>query len=539
MDNNMENFDNRIGKNLIDILMFSMYPDAKVFYREYIQNAYDSIIKATNENVLSAVKDGNISINIDTHNHCISILDNGIGISTAEAPRLLLNIADGHKNGIDTAGQYGIGRLTGARYCKKLIFKTSTIGEDKYTEITFDTKYAQSIIHDDNDHSTATDVIKKITSVNTGEEDADSHYFEVKMEDVNSSYKELLNPKIIKEYIQEVAPIDYELEFKNILYKNNLPADFALLEKSINNVRISINDEMDIRRRYGLQIDGTGDKIESLHFFKIEDKLYGILGWGWFAITKMSREIPNSDKNRGLRLRKQNIQIGDSKVLNKYFRQGRGNNYFYGEIHATNENLRPDSARDGLAPTPEALAFYEHINEYFADLGSLYQVANKIKNINRDIQVKTTIQDNEQQIEGKTTSKKEVEKKIKELKNVEDKAKKENNAALLKIIEINKKEIQTAIDNSPIKCIFSDKEAIYGVQTPDQDASTKDNECDKISVNNTNTIVDIFEPLKVLYTPEQIVLIRRVCTAFSQNASVEERSLIDQIKKKVIKALSR
>lgn len=537
----MNNFDNRIGKNLIDILMFSMYPDAKVFYREYIQNSYDAIIKATKENILSAVKDGSISINIDSSSRCISILDNGIGISTEEAPRLLLNIADGYKNGIDTAGQYGIGRLTGARYCKKLIFKTSKKGENKYTQITFDTKYAQSIIHDEKDHSTATEVIKRITAINIGEDDIDSHYFEVKMEDVDSSYKELLNPSIIKEYVQEIAPIDYELEFKNILYKNYLPADFYYLDKQINNVRISINDDIDIRRRYRLQIDGTGDKIESLHFFKVEDDTYGILGWGWFAITKMSKEIPASDKNRGLRLRKQNIQIGDAKVLNKHFKQGRGNNYFYGEIHATNENLRPDSARDGLAPTPEALAFYNHIDDYFANLGSLYQAANKIKNINRDIQVKTTIQVAEQSNDEKSTSKKEIEKKIKELNNAEEKAKKEQNVALLKIIEINKKEIQTAIDNSPIKNEIENRERLYNSQLIKNQNNTvsENNEILDITSKGGGTINDIFEPLKQKYTPQQIVLIRRVCTAFSQNSSVEERAIIDRIKKKVIKALSK
>lgn len=517
--------------------MFSMYPDAKVFYREYVQNAYDAIVEATRKGVLPAVKDGNISININTTERYISILDNGIGISVADVPKFLLNIADGNKDGITTAGQYGIGRLVGARYCKKLIFKTSTIGEEKYSEVIFDTDLAQKIIHDKNDHSTATEVIARITSINYGDENIDDHYFEVKMEDVDTSYKELLKPNVIKEYLQEVAPIDYELEFKNILYKNCLPTDFIELDKNIKNVRLSINEDKDIRRRYGLKIDGTGDEINALQFFKINDEQYGDLGWGWFAITKFSKEIPSTDKNRCIRLRKQNIQIGDSKVLNKFFKQGRGNNYFYGEIHATHKNLRPDSARDGLAPTPEAISFQEHINSYFADLGSVYQTANTIKNINRDIQVETTLSANENSIDDQNASTNKVIKKLDELNKIKERAQKEGNSAVVKIISIHESEIKNAIDNSNIK-IDSPKEPVKKENYQTEVHNDKQEE-KKEQPNNDSRITDIFEPLNTRFSPEEIKLIRRVCVAFSQNCSIQERPIIEQLKKKVIKVLSK
>lgn len=54
-----------IGKKLLDMLMFSMYPDAKIIYREYVQNAFDSINSAVEQKILNKTKDGIVSIKID------------------------------------------------------------------------------------------------------------------------------------------------------------------------------------------------------------------------------------------------------------------------------------------------------------------------------------------------------------------------------------------------------------------------------------------------------------------------------------------
>ena len=54
----MENYNSKTGKHLIQILMFSMYNDQRIIYREYIQNAYDAINRAVKEGILSQMKDG-------------------------------------------------------------------------------------------------------------------------------------------------------------------------------------------------------------------------------------------------------------------------------------------------------------------------------------------------------------------------------------------------------------------------------------------------------------------------------------------------
>ena len=113
-----------IGKNLLDMLMFSMYPDAKIIYREYIQNSYDAINAAVEKNILDYPKDGNVTIKIDKNARRITIHDNGTGIPVDDALTVLTSIADSQKDGETQAGVYGIGRLVGAGYCNKLEFRT-------------------------------------------------------------------------------------------------------------------------------------------------------------------------------------------------------------------------------------------------------------------------------------------------------------------------------------------------------------------------------------------------------------------------------
>ena len=76
----MEKHQTKIGKNLIEILMYSMYDDAKVVLREYVQNAYDAINEAVDLGILEAAKYGYVNIILDNRHRSVHINDNGTGI---------------------------------------------------------------------------------------------------------------------------------------------------------------------------------------------------------------------------------------------------------------------------------------------------------------------------------------------------------------------------------------------------------------------------------------------------------------------------
>lgn len=373
----------KVGKNLISMLMFQMYGDSKLIYREYVQNSRDAINEAVNCGLLDQITEGRITITINKSNRIITIEDNGTGVPKDKVEPVLLDIADSSKDGETSAGQFGIGRLVGGYFCRKLSFKTSFKGENVASEIIFDIDKIKSILGDNKDNSTATEVIDKTTDLNISPEDSDAHYFIVKLEDIHPDYPELLDENIISEYLKEVAPIDYSLPFKNQLIATNVKGEFADLQKQVGFFQISVNDSTSLKKRYGLKIEGTGDDILGLEYFKFEDEIFGLLAWGWYANTPFTKSIPVSDKNSCFRLRKHNIQVGDANILTSYFpkNETRGNKYFYGEIHIVNPKIKLNSARDGLAPTPESECLKTFIRNKFEELVKLYHLANDMKNI--------------------------------------------------------------------------------------------------------------------------------------------------------------
>ena len=78
-----------IGKFTLESLTTGMYSDARIVYREYIQNAVDSLEEAVADQLLE--KSGvRIDIVVDDIKQYICVRDNGIGISASSAASVLL-----------------------------------------------------------------------------------------------------------------------------------------------------------------------------------------------------------------------------------------------------------------------------------------------------------------------------------------------------------------------------------------------------------------------------------------------------------------
>ena len=132
-----------IGIDLLKMLMLQLYSNPRCIYREYIQNALDSINEAVQLGILKRVKDGHVGIQISSNN--VTIEDNGTGIQSALAVKYLTDIANSIKNGVNTAGLYGVGRLSGGGYCDILEFDTSYQGEGLGTVVTMDTRILRKL----------------------------------------------------------------------------------------------------------------------------------------------------------------------------------------------------------------------------------------------------------------------------------------------------------------------------------------------------------------------------------------------------------
>lgn len=369
--------DTTIGIDLLKIFMLQLYSNPRCIYREYIQNSLDSINEAVQLGILKRVKDGHVSIHISSNN--ITIEDNGTGIPTALAVKYLTDIANSIKNGVNTAGLYGVGRLSGGGYCDILEFDTSYQGERVGTVVTIDTRILRKLLAENKNEMSAEEAMCQICTTHTYEIEAEKHYLIVRLKNVTNSADVLLNTDDILQYIKEVAPVDYSVTFNSLINSSD-QRDFVEKHKAIDKIKVSLNETADIEKSYDLVVKGSGDNIEKLRYFELPaHEKFGKMGWGWYAVTDFSVQInEEKDPNAGIRLRKHNISL-DKNILNSYFKEARGNKYFYGEIFISNSKIVPDSGRQGLAASEEADALIKSIREYFGILHLVYNKASRLK----------------------------------------------------------------------------------------------------------------------------------------------------------------
>src|SRR6056297_2607387 len=110
-----------VGKHVLESLTTGMYHDAKVIFREYLQNSVDSIKKAINKSIINE-NQGQIYIKLNKKQKRIEIVDNGYGLSSKKSVKTLLDIGNSNKNPKNNIGFRGIGRLSGLGYSKHIKF---------------------------------------------------------------------------------------------------------------------------------------------------------------------------------------------------------------------------------------------------------------------------------------------------------------------------------------------------------------------------------------------------------------------------------
>lgn len=340
----------QVGKFTLESLTTGMYSDPKIVYREYIQNAVDSLEMAVADGLIEP-QSMRIDIVVDCQESYIYVRDNGMGIPVAEARATLMNVGSSKKRHLNNRGFRGIGRLGGMSYCDTLIFSTSAENEDVKTVVSFDCKKLRNLlIPGQHDGMTLNEVLQAITTVSVVEEKAEKHYFLVEMVGV-TGFSDLLDIESVRSYISQVAPLPYHS--RHFIYASELHRYLKEHGYEAEEFPIFVGEnEYDLEPLYKpnksrFHSDRAKMRVDEIHkmvYFDVmvDGELYA-LGWygdcDWFG-TLSEHEIA------GLRVRKGNILIGDSKTLNSIFREARFNGWTQGELFVLTDKLIPNARRD-------------------------------------------------------------------------------------------------------------------------------------------------------------------------------------------------
>lgn len=378
-----------IGKYTLESLTTGMYVEPYVLYREYIQNSADSIDKAIKDKIILK-EDAEIQVDIRKDKYEIEISDNGVGISKDNVYSILMDIGNSEKKADNNKGFRGIGRLSGLGYCDKIIFETSTMGENVKSSLVFDSIKLQELLSPGKYITLSLeDVIIESSTLEFSEEKMESHFFKVKLINVNEKLKLLEFDKVL-EYIQETAPAPYNIE--SFKFGEDINKKLNELGIKIDEYNLFLcNDGVPTKvckpYRSKLVVDLKKKILDEITDIDIEvitndlkdDKLVALV---WYGKNNLFGSI-TEDTLKGLRIRKSGLLIGDRFSANSIFKEDRFNGWVIGEIIILDKDIIPNARRDNFEKNDDYLFLMKKLSRIGEKISNEIRLASKNRNDNQ------------------------------------------------------------------------------------------------------------------------------------------------------------
>lgn len=372
-----------IGKYTLESLTNGMYASPLDLYREYIQNAVDSIDTARDNN-LERPEYFEIDINIDRDKDTLTIFDNGYGIPSKVAVATLVDIGNSNKTRYTNRGFRGIGRLAGLGYCDELLFSTSFEGEETKTIIRFNAKLLRELLLKSNQESiSVADVMQRIITVEDAiAEKAKKHYFEVKLVGVSAN-DGLLDEDLVQGYLIQHAPLPYARDFK---WQNPIQEKVRIAGYSIPYYCICLNGQELYKPYRDTFVSDRAKRITDnirdiqVQAFYRNNVLSAVL---WYAETAFYGTISDSSV-KGIRIRQGNILIGDKTTCNSFFKEERFNGWILGELHVVDPELIVNSRRDDFEKNEAYYALIESLRQWAINVSKDIRHISYERNLSRE-----------------------------------------------------------------------------------------------------------------------------------------------------------
>jgi hypothetical protein len=369
-----------LGAGLLDTITHGMYDDPLMVYREYIQNAADSIDESIETGVLEHGA-GTVTVTIPPRERTVLIEDDGSGLPNDRVEACLGAIGSSDKAHGLRRGFRGIGRLGGAAYCEVLSFETRSGPDEDVATIQWGNGRPLPSSSVPSGGSGLTQALRGLARVSfaPATEADPPRFFRVRMTGVRRFHDDrLLDPKRVATYLSQVAPgqfdagsFSFAAEVENWL--TAVPGYRAY--------RLQLNGER-IFRPYADELacaGGSGDRILGIEKFELADASGEPMGRGWFAVTGFRGAIPSDSAASGIGVREGNIQVGAPEVLRPCFSEQRFVGWQIGEVHVATGALRPNARRDGFEQSPNTERFLEQMSVLGRHLSTLCRRSSKLR----------------------------------------------------------------------------------------------------------------------------------------------------------------
>jgi len=366
-----------IGKDVLELVSTAMYVDPLTIYREYVQNAADSIDEARADGIIGPDEPGRVDIAIDPSGRSVTIRDNGTGVPDGEFSGRLTALGGSRKRGTSARGFRGVGRLAGLGYCQELVFRSRSGGSAKVHELRWDCRLFKKLLADHSFEGGLQELVHRVASVREldGADIWPARFFEVELiRLVRIGNDILMNAEAISRYLSQVAPVPFSPEFRfGREIRAQLSRHFSLGEIDIHVGGAAEPLYRPYRDDYEFG-EGKRDAFTDLEFKEIEGMDGGVAAVVWLLHHGYRGALPSAEGVCGLRARMGNIQIGSHRIFSHAFPEARFASWTVGEVHVVDTKVVPNGRRDDFEPN----AHYGRLVAHLSPIGD--QIARMCRN---------------------------------------------------------------------------------------------------------------------------------------------------------------
>ena len=297
-----------MGIRLLETLTSALYEDPIVLFREYVQNAVDSFNTNT-------VQNPRITIDIDTDARTIVIEDNGQGIPSERFLEKMQSIGKSEKaHAINQIGFRGIGRLSAMPFCKKLVFKNKTVGNNIVQCFSWDGNRYNELLSTAEEDDLETAITKITDSYEERSNSIDEHYFRVELIDFKEEINSLVHSKNFEVSLSKLLPLQYSDSFaaKETIHKHYLEFMDSPLEQY--EYIVCLNNKQLFKPYDENSILESDIVIWDLSFSNCGDSDNERIGILWFTFNRKVSANP-SNSPRGILVRSKNMLMGNEYAL--------------------------------------------------------------------------------------------------------------------------------------------------------------------------------------------------------------------------------
>ena len=376
-----------VGKDILELLANAMYIDPLTIYREYIQNAADSIDEARMAGL--SMDDPHITVYLDQATRTVRIRDNGESIPNGEFVKRITAIGASHKRGTTLRGFRGVGRLSGLGYCQELIFRGKTEGDSKVVEVSWNSRALKEKMRDVSYSGSLVDIIREVVAYKElPATDKAERFFEVELKKVQRLKNDLLmNEQAIRSYLSQVAPVPFHPEFS---FGDEIQK--FLTERGIRPpIRVELNDSAGPiyhRARNTIEFNPkVSDSLRGIEYVELFGDDGELSAFGWIADHAYMGAIPKRLGLAGIRLRAGNIQVGDESLLAPLYPELRFAAWAMGDIHVSSKKIIPNGRRDDFEHTVHYTWLQSELSAKTGDLAHRIRIRSQQRQRLRNVQI--------------------------------------------------------------------------------------------------------------------------------------------------------